>query len=202
MALLGPNGAGKTSLLSAIAGVVPAAAGTVTLDGADITGRSAHRLAAAGLRMVPETRALFPDMTVADNLAVGAPGGRLDDAALDRIVEVFPVLGDRLRQQAGTLSGGEQQQLAIARALIGEPRVLLLDEPSMGLAPRIVASIMATLAELTAGGLAVLLAEQNANAVLGTVDRALVMDRGRIVTEGTPDVVRQTLSQGYLGGRS
>lgn len=202
VALLGPNGAGKTSLLSAVAGVVRAAAGTVRLDGDDITGQPAHRLAARGLRMVPEGRALFADMTVADNLAVGAPGGRLSTEDLARVIEVFPVLGDRRQQLAGTLSGGEQQQLAIARALVGHPRVLLLDEPSMGLAPRIVSGIMATLADLTAEGLSVLLAEQNANAVLDTADAVLVMDRGRVIHTGTPAEVRPALAQGYLAGGS
>lgn len=200
VALLGPNGAGKTSLLSAVAGVVGTAAGSVHLEGADITGQPAHRLAARGLRMVPETRALFPDMTIADNLAVGARGGRLTPDDLDRMVAIFPVLGDRRQQLAGLLSGGEQQQLAIARALVGNPRVLMLDEPSMGLAPRIVAGIMTTLRGLTGAGLSVLLAEQNAHAVLGSVDHAVVMERGRVVAAGPPEEIRSTLAEGYLGG--
>lgn len=200
-ALLGANGAGKTSLLSAVAGLVPAT-GDVELDGHDISGQQAHRLAARGLRLVPETRALFPDMTVAENLAVGANDGRANAQQLDRVTTIFPVLRDRQGQRAGTLSGGEQQQLAIGRALIGEPRVLLLDEPSMGLAPRIVASIMSVLADLTGSGLSVLLAEQNAHAVLDSVDLAVLMDRGRAITVGTPDELRPRLKQGYLAGGS
>lgn len=200
VALLGPNGAGKTSLLSAIAGTVSPAAGTVHLGDADITGQPAHRLAGRGLRMVPEGRALFPAMSIAENLAMGAPGGRLRPEQLQRIVEIFPVLGDRRAQLAGTLSGGEQQQLAIGRALIGDPDVLLLDEPSMGLAPRIVADIMRTLDDLTASGLSVLLAEQNANAVLDSVGTAVVMDRGNVVASGTGPEVREFLSGGYLAG--
>lgn len=199
VALLGPNGAGKTSLLSAVAGLVPAT-GTVQLDGEDINGQPAHRLAARGLRMVPESRALFPDMTVAENLAVGAHDGRLAPLELERVTTIFPVLGDRRGQRAGTLSGGEQQQLAIGRALIGHPRVLLLDEPSMGLAPKIVSSIMTVLADLTGSGLSVLLAEQNAHAVWDSVDTAILMERGRAVTVGTPAALRPRLEQGYLAG--
>lgn len=200
VALLGPNGAGKTSLLSAVAGVVPASGGTVRLADVDITGRPAHRLAAQGLRMVPETRALFPDMTIEDNLAVGARGGRLRPEDMDRVVAIFPVLGDRRQQRAGTMSGGEQQQLAIGRALVGDPQVLLLDEPSMGLAPRIVAGIMTVLADLTRSGLSVLMAEQNAHAVLGSIDTAIVMDRGQVVVAGPPEEVRPMLERGYLAG--
>jgi branched-chain amino acid transport system ATP-binding protein len=200
LALLGPNGAGKTSTLSAIAGLHAPSAGRVCMHGDDITGQPAHRLARRGIRMVPETRGLFADMTVIDNLAVGAVGGRLRPAELDRIFEVFTVLGKRQGQRAGNLSGGEQQQLAIARALVGEPTVLLLDEPSMGLAPRIVAEIMRVLRRLAGDGLSVLLAEQNAHAALSAVDDVVLLDRGRVAVRGRPDDVRSRVLGGYLSG--
>lgn len=201
VALLGPNGAGKTSLLGAISGLLPSR-GRVRLGGRELTGLPAQRVARAGLRLVPESRALFPDMTVAENLAVGA--GRLPRGVrrerVARVVDLFPVLGDRSSQTAGTMSGGEQQMLSIARALVAEPRVLLLDEPSMGLAPLVVASIVAAIGRLRDEGLTVLVAEQNARAVLPVADRAVLLARGKVIADGSPDEVGARLeSEGYLG---
>ena len=202
-ALLGPNGAGKTSLLAAVAGLVTPRSGSIRVDGRDVTRVPAHRLAHDGIRLVPEGRALFAEMTVVENLQVGA--GRLARAPFEermgRVFDVFDVLADRRGQRAGTLSGGEQQMLAIGRALVAEPRLLLLDEPSMGLAPRIVTEIMGVLAELTTDGLSVLLAEQNARAVLPVVDHAVLMTQGRVAVAGRPEVVEERIATGYLAGQ-
>jgi branched-chain amino acid transport system ATP-binding protein len=203
VALLGPNGAGKTSLLSAVAGLVPAAAGRITVDGADLAGLPAQRVARRGVRLVPENRALFSDMTVVENLRVGTGRARraVADRRIERAFELFPRLRERSGQVAGTMSGGEQQMLSIARALVAEPRVLLLDEPSMGLAPMVVTSIVAAVGRLRDEGLSVLIAEQNARAVLPVADRALVMARGRVVLEGSAAEVREHVeTSGYLGG--
>jgi ABC-type branched-subunit amino acid transport system ATPase component len=202
VALLGANGAGKTSLLGGVCGLVRTSGGTVRVGGADITGLAAHKVARRGVRLVPETRALFPDLTVVENLQVGA--GRLARAERNRRVEravaLFPVLGTRAGQHAGTMSGGEQQMLSIARALAAEPQVLLLDEPSMGLAPKVVASIVAAIARLRDEGLTVLVAEQNARAVLPLADRAVLMSRGRVVLDGTATEVGERIdAEGYLG---
>jgi branched-chain amino acid transport system ATP-binding protein len=203
VALLGPNGAGKTSLLGGVSGLVRTASGRVLVGLTDITGLPAQKVARRGVRLVPESRALFPDLTVLENLHVGA--GRLPHAERDRRVarafDLFPVLGQRAGQAAGTMSGGEQQMLSIARALSAEPRVLLLDEPSMGLAPKIVASIVATIGRLRDEGLTVLVAEQNAHAVLPVADRAVLMTRGRVVLDGPAAEVRAHIeAAGYLGG--
>ncbi len=205
LALLGPNGAGKTSLLSAIAGLIAPTEGSIRFRDKDITGVAAHRLAPRGLRLVPESRALFPHMTTAENLRLGAGRMARDDfdKSLESIIETFPVLGERQRQLAGTLSGGEQQMLSIARALIAGPDLLILDEPSMGLAPIVVSEIMATLAQLRDQGLAVLVAEQNARAVLPVADSAALMVRGSITLSGAPDTLEERLSaDGYLGTSS
>ena len=201
VALLGPNGAGKTSLISGISGVVRPASGTVHFAGRDITRRSAHRLARQGLRLVPESRALFPGMTVGENLKMGLDRAdrRMFESRTEKITATFPVLGQRLKQPAGTLSGGEQQMLSIARALIGEPRLLILDEPSMGLAPQIIAEIIRVLGRLRDDGLTVLVAEQNARAVLPVADRAAILVRGRIRFFGDPGEVGERLEEGYLG---
>jgi branched-chain amino acid transport system ATP-binding protein len=203
VALLGPNGAGKTSLLGGVSGLIRTSSGRVLVGGTDITALPAQKVARRGLRLVPENRALFPDLTVLDNLHVGA--GRLRRAERDRRVarafDLFPVLGKRAGQAAGTMSGGEQQMLSIARALSAEPRVLVLDEPSMGLAPMIVASIVETIGRLRDEGLTVLVAEQNAHAVLPVADRAVLMARGRVVHDGSAAEVRAHIdAEGYLGG--
>jgi len=202
LALLGPNGAGKTSLISAVAGLIKPNEGSVRFRDESITDIAAHRLAPRGLRLVPESRALFPHMTTQENLMMGA--GRMArqifETRVESIIETFPVLGERQRQLAGTLSGGEQQMLSIARALIAGPDLLILDEPSMGLAPIVVSEIMATLAGLRDSGLAVLVAEQNARAVLPVADSAALMERGTITLKDTPDVIEARLTEdGYMG---
>jgi branched-chain amino acid transport system ATP-binding protein len=203
VALLGPNGAGKTSLLSAVVGLVPRTGGRVVLAGDDLAGLPAQSVARKGVRLVPENRALFTDMTVVENLRVGVGRARRAETQrrLDRAFELFPRLAERPEQVAGTMSGGEQQMLSIARALVAEPKVLLLDEPSMGLAPMVVTSIVAAVGRLRDEGLTVLIAEQNARAVLPVADRALVMARGRVVVEGSAADVREHVeTTGYLGG--
>jgi branched-chain amino acid transport system ATP-binding protein len=201
VALLGPNGAGKTSLLHAATGLVAPSGGTVTFAGAAVTGMGAHRLARRGVRLVPEGRALFGPMTVRENLLVGGHDvpPRALPARLDQVFALFPVLRDRAGQKAATLSGGEQQMLSIARALVAAPRLLVLDEPSMGLAPLIVADIVAALGRLRDEGLTVLLSEQNARSVLAVADAAAVMSHGRLAALGPPAEVAAGLEDAYLG---
>ncbi len=203
--LIGANGAGKTTIMRAISGLVRARAGRVRFAGQDITGRAAHRIAAAGLRQVPEGRQCFAELTVAENLALGAylVGDRAEiarrrEAALAR----FPRLRERLGQFAGSLSGGEQQMLAIGRALMGAPKLLLLDEPSMGLAPLFVEEIFAIIASLKAEGTTILLVEQNASAALDVADHAYVLETGRIVLSGPAAEVatNPAVAAAYLGG--
>ncbi len=185
--VLGANGAGKTTLLRTIAGLLAPRAGRIRLFGAPIEGRPAHLITRAGIGHVPSGRELFPRLTVGDHLELG---GRLSPPARRselraRTLAMFPVLGQRLGQRAGTLSGGEQQMLAIARALMTDPRVLLLDEPSTGLAPKIVLSVFQTFPVLREQGVSVLLAEQSLTLGLSAADRAYVIDQGRIVLSGT-----------------
>ena len=186
--LLGANGAGKSSTLMAIAGAVRPAGGRVRLDGADVTGARPERMARLGVATVPETRDVFPDLTVSENLRLGAFTRRdgAADIARDReqFFERFPILAERADQPAGTLSGGEQQMLVIARAMMARPRVLLLDEPSLGLAPVVVDRVFEMIASLKAAGLTILLVEQNARKALAVADRAYVMRLGRIEAEG------------------
>jgi branched-chain amino acid transport system ATP-binding protein len=199
--VVGSNGAGKTTLLRALNGLIRPTAGTVTLDGVDITGRPTERMAAQGLMHVPENRLCFPSLSVRDNLTLGAwsRGGKGDLAA---VLELFPRLQPRLGQAAGTLSGGEQQMVSIGRGLMASPKAIMLDEPSIGLAPKVVAEIMKVLTELRGRGLAVLLVEQNVRASFGIADRAVVMQRGRVVLEGTPAelVELPEVRNAYLGG--
>jgi len=203
--LIGANGAGKTTIMRAISGLVRPRTGRVRFGGQDIAGRAAHRIAAAGLRQVPEGRQCFAELTVAENLALGAylvPDraeiARRHDAALAR----FPRLRERLGQFAGSLSGGEQQMLAIGRALMGAPKLLLLDEPSMGLAPLFVEEIFAIIASLKAEGTTILLVEQNASAALDVADHAYVLETGRIVLSGPAAEVATDpgVAAAYLGG--
>jgi branched-chain amino acid transport system ATP-binding protein len=204
--LLGANGAGKSSTLKAIAGVLRPARGRIMLDGAEVPYGWPERMVRLGAAMVPETRDIFPDLTVAENLKLGAftrrrdPAGVAEDHA--RVVELFPVLGERAGQPAGTLSGGEQQMLAIARALMSRPRLLLLDEPSLGLAPAIIDRIFARIAELKRTGLTVLLVEQNAAQALAIADHAFVLRLGEVAARGPAAEIRAAtdLKALYLGG--
>ncbi|MGH7057074.1 MAG: ABC transporter ATP-binding protein [Acetobacteraceae bacterium] len=185
--VLGANGAGKTTLLRTIAGLWQPRAGSVSLFGEEIQGRAAHNITRAGIGHVPSGRELFPRLSVADHLALGgrlSPPRRRTELRR-RMLAMFPVLGERLSQRAGTLSGGEQQMLAIARALMTDPRVLLLDEPSTGLAPKIVISVFQTFPMLVEQGVSILLAEQSLTLGLKAADRAYVIDQGRIVLSGT-----------------
>ena len=205
-ALLGANGAGKSSTLKAIAGALRPARGRILLDGVEVPYGWPERMVRLGAAMVPETRDVFPDLTVAENLRLGAftrrrdPAGVAEDHA--RVVELFPVLAERAGQPAGTLSGGEQQMLVIARALMSRPRLLLLDEPSLGLAPAIIERIFAMIAELKRTGLTILLVEQNAAHALAIADRAYVMRLGEIAASGLAAEVRAAtdLKALYLGG--
>jgi branched-chain amino acid transport system ATP-binding protein len=183
--LIGANGAGKTSLLRAISGLVGTAAGRVEFDGVPITGRPAERIARMGLVHVPEGRRVFPRMSVRENLLVAGWGERHQTTArLKRVEEWFPILSDRASQAAFSLSGGEQQMLAIGRGLMRQPKLLMLDEPSMGLAPMVARAIFELLREIHDAGTAILLVEQNARMALECAERAYVLERGEIVTAG------------------
>jgi branched-chain amino acid transport system ATP-binding protein len=188
--LVGANGAGKSTLLKVIAGVLPARAGRVLLEGEDMTAVPVHRRVGRGIVLVPEGRMLFASMTVDDNLTLGAylRTGREAKRALqadrERVFELFPVLADRRRQAAGTLSGGEQQMLAIGRALMSDPSVLLLDEPSLGLAPKVITEIFSVLDRLRESGLTMVLVEQDAKLALKYAERGYVMRTGSVVLEG------------------
>jgi len=203
--LIGANGAGKTTAMRAISGLVRARAGRIRFAGRDIAGQAAHRIAAAGLRQVPEGRQCFAELTVAENLALGAylvPGRGEITRRRDGVLARFPRLRERLGQLAGSMSGGEQQMLAIGRALMGAPRLLLLDEPSMGLAPLFVDEIFAIIAALRADGTTILLVEQNASAALDVADHAYVLETGRIVLSGPAAEVASdpAVAASYLGG--
>jgi len=206
VALLGANGAGKSSTLRAIAGAHKPASGSIRLNDEDVTNLSPERMVRKGVAMVPETRDVFPDLTIAENLRLGAFTRRSDEAGVeedkDRMFRLFPILSERATQAAGTLSGGEQQMLVIARALMSRPRLLLLDEPSLGLAPTIVGRIFDMIAELKNSGLTMLLVEQNVSKALAVADRAYVMRLGEIAAEGTAaDIAAASdLKALYLGG--
>jgi branched-chain amino acid transport system ATP-binding protein len=183
-ALLGANGAGKTTALRALAGVLPLRAGTLTWDGAPITKVSAYERARRGLMLVPDERAVFPSLTVRENLEVVAEAYRRRD--LSPALDTFPRLAERLDQRAGSMSGGERRMLALSRALLAEPSVLLVDELSLGLAPRVAAQLFGTVRELAAGGITVVLADQFADAVLQMADVAYVLSRGELSFAGEP----------------
>jgi branched-chain amino acid transport system ATP-binding protein len=206
LALIGANGMGKSTLLRSVAGLHRSASGSVTLDGTEMLGRPAHRIAALGLGLVPEGRHLFPELTVQENLQMGLHGQGCSAAeAKNRIagvLEQFPILGDFSQRSAGALSGGQQQMLAIGRALVRKPSVLLLDEPSLGLAPLLVAQILQTARTLADAGVAVLLAEQNAAAALRVADTGAVMENGRITRLDPARTLLQDddVSRHYLGG--
>ena len=187
IALIGATGAGKSTLLNCISGIVPAAAGSAVFKGAELRGKRPAAIARLGLLQVPEGRQILGDLSVQENLQLGelALGGRSATWSYDKVVDLFPVLGKRQEQRAGSLSGGEQQMLAIGRALMGAPEMLLLDEPSLGLAPIIVDQVFAVLKQLNEAGLTILLVEQNARRALGVASRAYILERGKVVREGS-----------------
>jgi branched-chain amino acid transport system ATP-binding protein len=187
--LLGCNGAGKTTLMRAISGLRPLSKGAIRFDGRDITRVKAHQRAIDGLIQAPEGRGVFPGMTVVENLEMGCYGRKFEskaahDERLDWVFDTFPRLAERRKQVGGTLSGGEQQMLAIGRALMARPRVLLLDEPSMGLAPLVISQIFGIIADINAAGTTVLLVEQNAQQALSRSDRAYILETGNVIREG------------------
>lgn len=203
--LLGANGAGKSTLFRTISGLHAPAGGTIRLEGEDVTSWPAHRLVAAGIAQAPEGKHLFPDASVAKNLRLGAYVRRKDpervSASMDEVFRLFPVLRDKQHDAAGTLSGGQQQMLAIARALMAEPRLLLLDEPSLGLAPLVVEEVFDSIQKINEGGTSVLLAEQNAHAALKVAHRGYVIEEGRVALEGGRDELmnNQDVRRAYIG---
>jgi branched-chain amino acid transport system ATP-binding protein len=201
--LLGANGAGKTTTLKTISGLRPITSGRITFQGENLAGVSAHRRVQMGISQAPEGRGIFPGMTVVENLEMGAYGRRgAQPEDFDRVFELFPRLEERRKQPGGTLSGGEQQMLAIGRALMARPTVLLLDEPSLGLAPKLVAQIFSIIAEINAQGTTILLVEQNAAQALKRAHRAYVLETGRVVRTDTCDVLLNddSVKAAYLGG--
>ena len=203
--LIGANGAGKTTTLRTVSGLVRPRAGKILVDGQDVTRLSAQARVKRGLVQVPEGRRVFPQMSVLENLELGAylrKDAKAVASDLDDVFARFPRLADRRKQHAGTLSGGEQQMLAIGRALMSRPQILLLDEPSMGLAPLLVQEIFSIVSEINAGGTTVLLVEQNANMALQVADRGYVLETGRIVLAGTAAELTSTdeVKRAYLGG--
>jgi branched-chain amino acid transport system ATP-binding protein len=188
VAIIGANGAGKSTLLKSVVGLEPVSGGRVVLEGKDITSVPSHKRTGLGVALSPEGRGVFPDQTVRDNLLLGAYSRKDDTAKLEAKIErsyvLFPRLRERQEQMAGTLSGGEQQMLAIARALMSEPKLLLLDEPSLGLAPLIIQDIFKTIRSLREMGLTILLVEQMANQALAVADHAYVLETGRITHQG------------------
>jgi branched-chain amino acid transport system ATP-binding protein len=207
LCVVGPNGAGKTTLINTLAGVLRATPGTggrIVLDGRDITALPPHRFCEAGIAVVPEGRRLFGSMTVLENLEIGsilaaAKGRRVESLAA--VLALFPALKPKLGQAAGELSGGQQQMVAIGRALMARPRLLLLDEPSLGLSPLIVTEMFGAIRRVNEEGTAVLLVEQNVSMALRVAHRAYVLEEGRMVAEGTPDELmqRDEVRRAYLG---
>jgi branched-chain amino acid transport system ATP-binding protein len=202
--LIGANGAGKTTTLRTISGLLKPRTGEVTYDGRSITGVKPHVITAMGVSHVPEGRGIFANLTVNDNLELGAylRKDKIKQSEYERIFTLFPVLKERIKQSAGTLSGGEQQMLAISRALMSKPQVLLLDEPSLGLAPQMVQTIFRVIKEINAEGTTILLVEQNAHMALVTAHRGYVMETGRIVlTDDTKALLSSDrIKKAYLGG--
>jgi branched-chain amino acid transport system ATP-binding protein len=204
VSVIGPNGAGKSTLINAIAGLLDWQEGTIHLAGIDLKSVPPHLVCAQGIALVPEGRRLFPGMSVEENLDIGCyrPGARSRRAAsLERAYTLFPVLRERRNQLAGTLSGGQQQMVAIARALMAQPRLLLLDEPSLGLAPAIVADMFRVIRVIQEEGVAILLVEQNVGQAMEIADRAYVLEEGRIVASGLPQVLlgQSRIREAYLG---
>jgi len=202
--VIGPNGAGKTTLMRVISGILPMQEGHMSIEGRDISGLPAHRVVEQGIAHVPENRRLFPRLSVEENLRIGAfiPSARARFAEqLDRVYQLFPRLKERRGQLAGTMSGGEQQMCAIARALMSKPKVLLMDEPSAGLAPLVVAQVFELVHKIRAEGLTVLIVEQNVQQVLEVVDRAYLLEVGAIRLAGSADELKQNslIREAYMG---
>lgn len=208
VALLGRNGAGKTSTLKALAGLLPTSGGSIGFDGRDVTVLRAEDRVPLGIALAPEGRGMFPQLSVRESLAMGAYHRRLGRAALasevERVTERFPRLRERMGQAAGSMSGGEQQMLAVARGLMAAPRLLMIDEPSLGLAPIVVEQLYELLAEVRADGITLLLVEQYVEIALGIADRAYVLDKGRVVLEGASAELLQSteLVDAYMSGGS
>jgi branched-chain amino acid transport system ATP-binding protein len=204
VSVLGPNGAGKTTLVNAIARLLPIRRGKLSFDGADMTGASAQDMCNRGVALIPEGRRLFTKMTVTENLELGSyrrAARSQRNAALDRVYAMFPILAERRGQIAGTMSGGQQQMLAIGRALMAQPKLLLFDEPSLGLAPLVVEQVFATIREIHKSGVSILLIEQNVSKALDVVERAYVLEGGRVVAAGRPAELRAepNIRAAYLG---
>jgi len=204
VSVLGPNGAGKTTLVNAIARLLPIRRGSLRFDGADVTAANAQAMCNRGVALIPEGRRLFTRMSVEENLELGSYRRAARSAraqAVERVYAMFPILAERRRQLAGTMSGGQQQMLAIGRALMAQPKLLLIDEPSLGLAPLIVEQVFATIRTIHASGVSILLIEQNVTKALDLVERAYVLEGGRVVAEGRPAELRAQphIRAAYLG---
>jgi branched-chain amino acid transport system ATP-binding protein len=204
VAVVGPNGAGKTTLLRVISGLLRPRSGSISFDGMSLAGKRAHEIVAHGIAHVPEGRRIFPALTVADNLKMGAflPSARRSFAdSLQRVYALFPILAERQQQRAGSLSGGEQQMLAIGRALMSRPKLILLDEPSMGLAPVMVLRLFDLIRRIREEGYTILIVEQNVRQVLRLVDRAYLLEVGRIAVEGRADELSEQdfVRKAYVG---
>jgi len=204
LSVVGPNGAGKTTLVNTLAGILRARSGRIVFEGRDLTQWPAHRFCEAGIAVVPEGRRLFTTMTVLENLELGSllPAAKAQrQASLDMVLALFPALKAKLDSAAGELSGGQQQMVAIARALMARPRLLLLDEPSLGLSPLVVHEMFAAIRSVNASGVSVLLVEQNVAMAMQVATRAYVLEEGRVVAEGTPQSLMQQpeIQRAYLG---
>jgi len=202
--VIGPNGAGKTTLIGALAGLNRARSGSITMDGCEMTAVAPHRFCAAGIAIVPEGRRLFTRLTVRENLEIGSylrPARAVRERSLERVCALFPAVRDKLDAPAGALSGGQQQMVAIGRALMAAPKLLLLDEPSLGLSPLIVEDMFGAIRRINAEGMSVLLVEQNVAMAMHVSTRAYVLEEGRIVAEGAPDelLARPEIQRAYLG---
>jgi len=198
VALVGPNGAGKSTLLRALSGMIPVRSGTVTFRGRELAGLSIEQIAGLGLAHVPEGRRLFPGLSVRDNLRLG--GWRNHSEDIDRVVELFPRVGERLAQTTGSMSGGEQQMVAIGRGLMSRPELMMIDELSLGLAPVIVDEIIARLPDIAATGTSVLLVEQDVDAALSVAERAYVLETGHVVLHGQSGALLADKRAGELSG--
>ncbi len=204
VAVVGPNGAGKTTMINSVARILPSRGGSIWLDGVDVTGLPSQEMCERGVALIPEGRRLFVGMTVEENLEMGCyrPAARVHRLqGMERVYEIFPILKERRRQIAGTLSGGQQQMLAVGRALMARPKLLLVDEPSLGLSPLITEQLFEVLKKIHADGMSMLLIEQNVGLALEIAQRAYVLEGGRIVSEGKPKELLATrhIREAYLG---